>query len=176
LSWVVADSSFYICFLEDIEHPEYLLAIVERLDFMITEGVFAEVSKCSSFENVRSGFRVKHTSLDPDVSAVLRPLFSEAQWRRGEAEAIALGIWLLNDNLLSKLILDDEQARSFVERNVGSLTRLMTGTIGFIGFCVEQEVMTRDTALQILLLIEGSNFRVSGEVLSNVRRRIGESS
>ena len=42
---MLADSSFYLCFLEDIDQPEVLLRILAKFDFLITPIVYKEVRR-----------------------------------------------------------------------------------------------------------------------------------
>lgn len=79
---------------------------------------------------------------------------------------------LFNDDSLEQLVLDDNQARAFVKKNLTALVGLMTGTIGFLKFCHQMSVLSREAILQVLSLIERSPFFVDGEVLSNVRSDI----
>ena len=168
----VADSSFYLCFLEDIESPQYLLSMLSHVDFVMPPLVLEEVRRCRNYEMLGADPRIKLTDPDFESREILRPLFSAEQWQKGEAESIALGYSLQISGGLWKLVLDDTQARAFVERILPSLSEFMTGTLGFIAICYETRIFSQKDSLTIIALVEKSPFRTSGEVLSTVRRRI----
>lgn len=169
---MVADSSFYLCFLEDIESPQYLLSMLSQFDFVMPSLVLEEVRRCRNYRMLGVDPGIKLTDPDFESREILRPLFSADQWRKGEAESIALAHSMQLSGVLWKLILDDTQARTFVERILPSLSEFMTGTLGFIAICYETRIFSQGDSLTIIALIEKSPFRTSGEVLSTVRRQI----
>ena len=175
MKFSVADSTFYLCFLEDINAPEPLATILQHLDFVIPKAVYDEVSICKGYGRARDTLRFTIGSSDIRFKEILRPFFSSEQWKKGEAEAITLAFSLFNDDSLEQLILDDSQARAFVRNNLGVLVNLMTGTVGFLRVCYRIKILPREVVLQVLLLIEKSSFHIDGEVLSKVRSDIERS-
>jgi predicted nucleic acid-binding protein len=104
---------------------------------------------------------------------ILKPFFSKRQVEKGEAEAIALAYIWYKTNRCHKLILDDGQARAFVEANIGLLRAIMIGTVGFIGDChCFYSIFGKDEALKLLYAIKNSTFRIKDKDLSNVKQRI----
>jgi predicted nucleic acid-binding protein len=78
-------------------------------------------------------------------------------------------------NVLDKLILDDSDARVFVINNLSTLSKFMTGTVGFMADCCCQYCFfTKEEVTDILKLIEVSGFRVDNNVLNRVRNRVSE--
>ena len=173
-NFIVADSSFYICFLEDIKRPDALLLMLNKFEFAFGKTVNMEISKCEHFGSIKGN---SHLNLIPDLnfSEVLKPFFGEYENAKGESEIIALAIILYGISRIDKLILDEDGPRAFVERNLPNLAHFMTGTVGFVGkCCCETYILEAEKTLQILSEIEHSPFRVSYNVLSTIRRSIYE--
>ena len=168
----LADSSFYLCFLEDIEQPQVLIRILDKCDFLITPIVYKEVSKSDNFKNIQTHpkmFLVQKQYL----GEALRPLFSKKQIEKGETEIIELAYHLYADNTPKKFILDDKEPRLFVQRNLPYLKKLMIGTIGFVGECYyEYHIFEKGEASTTVVVIGKSNFRVSAEVIREVLAKI----
>jgi len=173
-NFIVADSSFYICFLHDIQKPEILLLMLRAFDFAMGDKVHCEISKCIDYYFIRDNEHIVVVS-DINFSEVLKPFFSKYENEKGEGEIIALAVLLYGMDRLNTFILDDDGPREFVEKNLTHILGLMTGTVGFVGKCFyETHILEKDRSLQVLSEIEHSNFRVSQEVLSEVRSLINE--
>ena len=65
---IFADSTFYICFLDDISDPQYLLKFIEKFDFLLTPIVKEEIKKSENYRFIKE---CKHIS---DLESV-RTLF-----------------------------------------------------------------------------------------------------
>lgn len=168
--FIVADSSFYICFLEDIKRPDVLLLMLSEFQFVMGDKVHSEISKCTNYCSIRGN---KHIAVvcNLNFSEIFKPFFSKYETEKGEGEIIALAVILNGMRRLNKLILDDGGPREFVKRNLPHMMHLMTGTVGFVGrCCYETHILERDSSLQIISEIEKSNFWVSPQVLCEVRR------
>jgi len=169
---MLADSSFYLCFLEDIEQPEVLLRILRRFDFLITPIVYKEVSKCNNFGYIQ--FNPKITMFPKEnLGEILKPFFGKKEIEKGETEVIELAYEFYADGTPKKFILDDNEPRLFVTRNLPYLLGLMIGTVGFVGeCCYEYQILEKNEAVAILLVIRTSNFRVAPEIISEVLTKI----
>jgi predicted nucleic acid-binding protein len=170
--YIVADSSFYLCFLEDIQRPEVLLNMLNEFDFITGGMVYSEICRCKHFKSIDNG---KHITLITgyDYGELLKPFFSKYEIKKGEAEAIGLAALLYGINKIKNLILDEDGPRFFVENNLPHLTYFMTGTVGFIGkCCCDSCILNKESALNLLSTIENSSFRVSHKVLNDVRNLI----
>ncbi len=93
---VVADSSFYLCFLEDIQRPQYLESMLSAFKFLVPPMVREEVSKCNNFKYVQRNPGFKTGVVYSEAEEALRPLFSAKQWQKGEAQAIAMAFDLFS--------------------------------------------------------------------------------
>jgi predicted nucleic acid-binding protein len=167
---VVADSTFYICFLEDINQPEKLIQLLKLFVFRITPIVYKEVSKCKNYVMVATSFPiVRHAN----TGEILRPFFSKKQIEKGETEVIELAYEFYSDGTPIPFILDDEEARHFVENNLRDLSSSMTGTVGFVGKCYyEFFVFTKEEASLTISTIGSSKFRISQEIISKVLSKV----
>jgi len=170
---VVADASFYLCFLEDIRRPDVLIFVNPSFDFMITPIVFDEVSVCSNYGSIKGKFTLIQAASQYNMTEILRPFFAENQVKKGESEVIALAFFIFDQGDLKNFILDDEPARKFVLNNLPILKNSMTGTVGFIALCAcEYSLMTKEYSLQVLKEIERSPFRIESHILSNIIDKI----
>jgi predicted nucleic acid-binding protein len=169
---MLADSSFYLCFLEDIEQPQVLNRVLDRFDFLITPTVYREVGKSENFKSVQSHPKLVLIPKE-NLGEVLRPFFSKRQIEKGETEVIELAYQFYADENPKKFIIDDKEPRLFVIRNLPDLSKLMVGTVGFVGECYyEYDVLGKSEAAAIVLVISRSNFRVSAEVIREVLSKI----
>lgn len=172
-SFLVADSSFYVCFLNDIKQQIPLEKILTELKFYVPSCIVNEVSKCSEFKSILSSTKAKILDSSYNFADILRPFVSKNQFDKGETEAIALAYVLNRMQRLHKLILDDKGARDFVINKLSLLANYMTGTVGFVAdCCCYYCFLTREEGLRIFELVELSQFRVDNNVLSQVRDRV----
>jgi hypothetical protein len=83
---IVPNSSFYLCFLDDIESPHYLARILnhERFDFVAGEKILEEVKRSSRYRLVERKVerRVKIFKY-LNYGEILRPFFSVEEIERG---------------------------------------------------------------------------------------------
>jgi len=132
LKYVFADSSYYICFIEELEHEDcynfldyYKFGIGNRVLFEIRKILKAEInSKLNYFD-----------FSDLDYFQLFSPLLSnlEKNKTKGEFEMIGLSLFCLENNQLQYLVLDDDTAKKFVKRYFKHIKPYLTGTIGLIG-------------------------------------------
>ena len=168
----LADSTFYLCFLEDIGKPEILLKILSMFKFFMPPLVLKEVSLCRNYNKIRgmSGITVL---TDTSVGELLRPYLSSREIEKGEAEVIALAYIWNESAKIRNFILDDQEARKFVMDNFPRLKQKMIGTVSFIGCChCLFKLFVKDLALQILKDIHSSPFRVTDNILNEVKQKI----
>lgn len=169
---ILADSSFYLCFLDDIEQPEVLERVLERFDFLVTPIVYKEVSKSINFKYVQNHPKIILVPKN-HLGEVLRPFFSEKEIEKGETEVIELAYQFYANNDPRIFIIDEEGSRLFIIRNLPYLEKLMIGTVGFVGQCYyEYGILEKNEAYAIVLAISTSKFRVSAEVIRDVLSKI----
>ena len=168
---MLADSSFYLCFLEDIEKPDILLEILSAFKFIIPPLVFEEVKICKNYNHMYGANTIEILPSEMNLGEILKPFFSEAE--KGEAEVIELAHLLHEYNKIHILILDEQNARKFVTSNLPHLCENMTGTVGFIGKChCNFRILPKLIALEIIQDIRSSRFRVTDKILNDINQEI----
>jgi hypothetical protein len=50
---IVADSSFYICFLEDIHRSDALLLFLNTFEFALGDKIQSEIGKCEHYYSIK---------------------------------------------------------------------------------------------------------------------------
>lgn len=169
---IVADASFYLCFLDDIKEPQILVVLLDNFTFYLPPAVFGEIRASESFFHIRSHRNMRQVT-GYEYGAILEPFFGRKQLDRGEAEAIALAYIWQTVGKCDRLVLDDGEARKFVEVNIPILRIIMTGTAGFIGDChCTSTIFGKQQTIDLLNSIGRSTFRITDKDLSKIRKRI----
>lgn len=169
---IVADASFYLCFLDDIMEPQILVVLLDNFIFYLPPAVFGEIKASVSFFHIK-GHRNTLQVTGYDYGAILEPFLGRKQLDRGEAEAIALAYIWQAVRKCDRLILDDGEARKFVQVNIPILRSITTGTVGFIGDChCTSALFGKQQTIDLLNSIGRSTFRIKDKDLSKIRKRI----
>jgi predicted nucleic acid-binding protein len=104
---------------------------------------------------------------------ILRLLVSTKQLKKGEIDVILLGMRLNRENLKPVLILDEEWARKFADRNLKEL--VVKTTPMFIRDCyISYNIFGKDETLEIYNLMEKSKFRIRKKVVERFKKEIEE--
>ena len=82
---IIADSSFYICFLDDIKKPDYLKHILTHFRFVIGKIVKKEIARSPMFKKIESIINtvVDNISADENFDELLKPFFSVKEIEKG---------------------------------------------------------------------------------------------
>lgn len=172
---VIPDSSFFICFADDLEghlpvtdRTQVLVTILGKFDFLVVPAVEEESHLQrfpSQIQNTLTLVKIPANGIQRDPSVeLLRPLLG-----KGEHEVISCAqIRLQNGDVSFIFILDDGVARNLVLRILPALIAHMKGTIGFLGYCAIQKVLDKDGTIQLLTVIGKSKFRVDQSTISVV--------
>jgi predicted nucleic acid-binding protein len=171
---IIADASFFLCFLDDIKQPKILVVLLNNFVFHLPPAVLDEVKASRSYSQINLHKNMHLMSVSGyDYGAILKPFLGTKQLDRGEGEAIALAYVWQSHKKCDRLILDDGEARQFVQTNLPILLGIMTGTVGFIGHCYySYALFDQQQALDLLTAVAASSFRIKDKDLSNVRKRI----
>lgn len=151
--FVFADSSFFICFLEELKQSN-CYNFLDYYDFAIGSKVFEEIG-----EHLENNL-INKLYFCPDenynYTALIAPLLSneEKNKNKGEYEVMGLSLHYLSSNRVKYVIIDDKKARNFAKRNFGGLSEYITGTIGLIIFCSKDNFISKIDAINILKDIE----------------------
>lgn len=175
---IVPDSSFYICFLDDINKPQYLHQLLECNAFRFITGsrIKEEVSRSSNYKMIEKTVEI-HVQIFMyyNYGEILRPFFSLEEITRGEHEVIAIAYILHFLEIEFTAILDDDGPKKFLQKNFPKILTRVTGTVGFIKLCCSRRVFSKEEAISILVLIKNSKFRVRSEIVDETIEEIRRS-
>ncbi|MEK6844067.1 MAG: hypothetical protein AABX83_01430 [Nanoarchaeota archaeon] len=172
---VAADSTFYMCFLDDINDSNSLRKILEKFEFHIPKKIHEEISKSKNWYKVSS-----HTNLNVfkknsiDIGKALYPFFSKEQVEKGESDIIVLA-YICSQTSKGDFyfILDDGKPRKFIEINCTDLLPYLRGTTTFVKICFDKyEIFNKQDCLKILDNISNSKFRVPKELITKLKKEI----
>ncbi len=172
---IVADSSFFICFIDDIKKPQELSRILsfELFRFILCKIIMNEIGHCLTKE-IDKLIGSKTTEFDYyEYGNILMPLFSDYEIKKGEHEVIVTSFILnfLGEDFL--FILDDNEARKFVQNNFRELLPFRKGTVGFIKTChCQYGIFTKIEVIDLLKLIDKSEFRIDSRIIINTIKEI----
>jgi predicted nucleic acid-binding protein len=171
----IPDTSFYSCFIGDIERPDHLLKILNanRFKFIAAKIICSEIErKLTDTELKQKIFQKIEMFSYYEYGEILRPLFSEEEMKKGEQEVIVIS-YILNfkkEHFIA--ILDDKTPKNFLKRLIQTPSGIVMGTIGFIGLCASDGIFEKEEAVSVLILIKGSKFRVNDKIIDVVIQRI----
>jgi len=170
---IIPDSSFFICFINDLEG---YLPFNDRIGILTTiTGNFSviivpEVEGESPLQKlplvIRERFIKKNSAasyLIPDQSIeLLRPLLG-----KGEHAVITCSFLHYRHGDHDFLfILDDSLARDLVRRTLPALGGNMKGTVGFLGDCACRKVLEKNEVIHLLTVLRKTKFRVDPSIIS----------
>ena len=173
---IVPDSSFFICFLDDIKQPQILIQILEYRLFKFFTGsiIRSEIQRSQNFTDIEGEFSSRVDRLDYyNYGELLRPFLSVSEIEKGEHEVIVISyiMHLSGCNILA--ILDDESPRTYFRSRFPELSDKVTGTIGFIEQCTcSYGIFQTNKGTTILSLIAESKFRVKKHIVDGAIKRI----
>jgi predicted nucleic acid-binding protein len=169
---IIADSSFYSCFLDDINDPDFLYRIIEKFDFYITPIVECEI-KIEKNKSLKENKKIIRIDNYIDFGEILKPFLSKKIIDKGEHEVIGLGFHFLMIGIPFYLVIDDKEARSFVKKNLSVLCACLHGTVGLIYLCCcNFGIFSKSETVATFNKIENSKFRISKEILHKIKNDV----
>lgn len=136
----VADSSFYILFLNEINDIDSLRHILDKYNMFIGKYVKNEL-KQNLKKNPFLLNLVHDISLDVDIGTMLKIFYDFLineypgeikDINDGEYEVMGISYLLKQTNQLNYVIIDDKHAYNFVEKNLYTIKKNLIRTIRFI--------------------------------------------
>ncbi|WP_297523508.1 hypothetical protein [Thermococcus sp.] len=174
---IISDSTFYICFLDDINHPEGLRKIINsrKFKFVIGPVVEKEIENSPNYRFIEDDLsKVREKPLSFNYGEVVRPFLGINEIEKGEHEVIGIAIVYHLKGRDFILILDEDGPRRIIEKKLSGIKSKMTGTVGFIARCYcEYHIYTKDEAVNILERINNSKFRVHSLIVDKALNEIG---
>lgn len=176
---IIPDSSFYICFLDDIKKPDYLLKIIKCDKFKFFTGfiIKEEIEKSSYYSKIEKIINLKIQIFKYyDYGEILRPFFSIEEIKEGEHEVIVISYILYLRDINFIAIIDDTTPRNFIQNNFPEIFKCIEWTINFLKKCnTDYKLYSKEEIISILQLIQNSKFRVKKEIVENVIKQIRRS-
>jgi predicted nucleic acid-binding protein len=173
---VVPDSSFYICFLDDIQRVDALLRLVTCDAYSLVMGVVIrrEVTAKRCPEDFLDAVNTHVEAFEYSTyGEILRPFFSVEEVDKGETEAVVISFILHQRGEVHVLIIDESPARRFVGRRFPDLERYMTGTVGFLETStVLRNISTPEETIDLLREMLVSTFRVDPGIVHEAIERL----
>lgn len=172
---VIADSSFYICFLDDIACPALLnLMLAGPFQFLITRIVHDEIKASENYLQIQTE-RLEKLEEPFDISKILMPFFGKDEASKGEHEIVAFSLILSENDPDLIIILDDAQPRKILERHNPRLANNVYGTVGFVVSChCDYTILQKRDVLGTIKIIGESKFRVSGDIIRRAESQVRE--
>ena len=172
---ILADSSFYICYLDDINNCEALNKIIDKFDFYLTNIIKSEICSSKNYNNIEKNQNLKDYSPFFHIEKILEPFFSKEEIRKGEHEIMAYSFLWDYLNIIHFTIIDDEPARKFIEKNIPIIIPYMNRTARFTADCyVIYSIFSKEYALYLLDSIDKSNFRIKNEHIIYLKKYVEE--
>ena len=173
---IVPDSTFYICYHDDIQQPEYIIRILENDHFEFFTGsvIKGEIEKSKHYHLVKDviGHHVQLFTYY-QYGELLRPFFSVGEIKKGENEVIVISYVLFSQNKECTIILDDDTSKRFIKNHIPILAHFVEGTVGFTKNChLKYKVFQSDEALSILNMIQKSKFWIKREIIEEAISQI----
>ena len=155
--------------------PSFIYSLFsESFKFYVGHVVYNEISKKNSYSQIKSCITT-YDFTTYNLGEILKPFFGKNQIKKGEHEVIEIAYQHHNWDKFFTMILDDHEARQFVQKRIPTLRETMTGTVGFLAKCsCDYNVVSKNSALHILSCIERSPFHASETVIKPIRQRIEE--
>ena len=147
---VVADTSFYLCYHDDINKRDFLDVFLDSYSFHLGPRILNELPVALS-KSDRFLSAIKFN--DECFFELIKPYFGRSENHRndGEYEAIGLAYHLNFHFGLKYLIIDDKRAYNFVKANFTSLEHKLIRNIGFIvNSCKKDSIISLAMAIEIL--------------------------
>lgn len=166
----IADTSFYIFFLDDIDGLGYLAAIARSRMLVATALVMKELSRKQNVEELLK--MVVPAGFEYEITETLRPFFNGPGRVRGEHEVIAFGHVMHKRAAQFTVIIDDAAAKRFALKNFAHLERSMTGTLGFVVECHRDGILAGGDAERVLDAMKPSRFRVPDGLVDEALREV----
>jgi len=175
---VISDSSFFICFCDDIFRHDCLIRIVsfDGFNFIIGPIIKDEICKSPRHKIIEDHILPLMEIMDYyRFGEILRPFLSLNEITKGEHEVIAISCIFSMNGYEFLAVIDDAQIIKYIKKNFPALLLNIIGTIGFIEKCCNSfKVLANQEAIEILKLIKESRFRIKSEIVENSISRIKE--
>jgi predicted nucleic acid-binding protein len=173
---IVPDSSFYYCFVDDVNRPDVLVTLLTYTSFHYVTGpvIDSEVRGCRRFGNIEQAFEANVESFAYyQYGEIIRPLFALDEIKKGEHEVVVISYIFHHQGATYKSIIDEAPTRTFLQRSYPELSRNMNGTIGFLEHCtIDCKLISKGDCITLLEEIKESRFRIEDRIVDEAIERL----
>lgn len=173
---VIPDSSFYICFIDDIKEPKYLIRMLSAnaMEFIIGQKIKEEIKKSQNYNAIEILIDNHTQSFEYyKYGEILKPFFSAEEIKKGEHEVIVISYVMYHLGIAFIAIIDEDESRKFVEKNFPELLEKLVGTVGFIALCCcKYKIFSKNECILLLNKIKKSKFRIKNSIIEETVERI----
>ena len=173
---VIPDSSFYICFIDDIKEPKYLIRVMSAnvMEFIIGQKIKEEIKRSQNYNAIEIPIDNHTQSFEYyKYGEILKPFFSAEEIKKGEDEVIAISYVMYHLGIAFIAIIDEDDSRNFVEKNFPELWEKLVGTVGFIELCYcKYKIFSKNECILLLNKIKRSKFRIKNLIIEETVERI----
>jgi predicted nucleic acid-binding protein len=177
---LLPDSSFFICFLSDLNESvdestrlHYLNIFLEAFSVEVVPIVYHEINKKSNSKPIDHKIikikAIRSIDRNEPILSYLQPLLG-----KGEYEVISLSfLYYRNKESHFLCVLDDDVARRIVANFITEIKPNLIGTVGLIGFCSSSLALFDKTeAVTLLGKIKESNFRIDPKIIDEIIQKL----
>jgi len=160
---VIADTTFYLLFYNDIKDKEGLYHILQKYDMYIGDKIKYELRRHITKDKDFS-LLIKDIETDIDFGKLLRIFYQfllteypkyVKDISNAEYEVIGISYLLKQNNKLDYLIIDEKYAYNFVMNNLNYLKRNLVRTIRFLYIsCLIDKILDKKYVIDVLDKIE----------------------
>lgn len=172
---IIADSSFYLFFIDDTDCFDYLEKILKKFEAQISPTIYEEIARSPNFyliEKIENRINF-FSEIDLRISEILRPFFSEEELKKGEQEVIALAYICHNLKLNFVLVIDDRSPVRFIEKNLKCIYNYLTGTANFIRDCyLKYHIFEKEESINLLNEMSKSKFFINKKIILLIKKKL----
>ena len=153
---IVADSTFYIFFFDDIKSAGHLNCILDSYNAHIGPAIKSEISR-----HLESNEEIKRKITNVDINVDFQNILDQYQisllsafpglqkWdKKGEFEVIGLSYFLQELGSLKYIIVDDKAPYKFIKSQLKFINNNLTRTFGFLAMGVVDDELLSKSLLQ----------------------------
>jgi len=159
MSNIVADSTFYIFFFNDIKNTDHLNSILDSYNAHIGPMIKDEISHHLELNEEING-KITNIGINVDFKnildqyqiSLLNAFPGLQKWdKKGEFEVIGLSYLLQELESLKYLIVDDKAPYTFIKNQLKFINKNLTRTFGFLALgAMEDKLLTKSLLQKII--------------------------
>ncbi|MCL4376240.1 hypothetical protein M1558_01985 [Candidatus Parvarchaeota archaeon] len=178
---VIADSTFYIYFLDDVNEVSLLLKIMEKFKFHIPPKIKEEIMRSTNFYQIENNKNLYLEKLPYDIKQILNPILSSNEKDKGDAEIIFLIFHFLSLGKKFITIIDDDSLHNHIVKKLFPLfyssdiiNGLIKRTLNFLYECaMSYKIIDKKIVIETLQKTKDSKFRIRPDIIDGIITKMG---